>query len=173
MPKKSSLFLLSILSLSLLTPPAQANSINNLADIESTVTLLGVDRAGSLFALTPSTLVRTVDREYVFASTLPTNWTNGEAVTFSLSFDNQTFSGSGNAFGPSHFEFAFGFPAISQKFPATVTVTFANGGTSTASFIIAPAPEPGTMLLFGTGGLLLALAIRARRRTAGKPIVSG
>ena len=99
---------------------------------------------GNLVALTPSTVVEPSGSGNPsliwFQSTVPSNRTPGEAYTFSLSFDGYTISGSGNSHMPSYAGFGFFFPAntdngvhlkaITQDFAATITVSFANGGTA-------------------------------------------
>ena len=111
------------------------------------VTISGVDQAGNLVALTPSTVIELSSR-VVFQSTLPSNWTRGEAFTVTVSFEGLTFGASGNAYMSSYTGWGLVLPAnsqsgvylkaITQEYPATLTVTFANGGTDTEEFTIAP-----------------------------------
>jgi hypothetical protein len=172
-------FSLTVLTLLLSSgSPALANSIhnniNNLASADSTFTLFGVESNGSISVLSPGfTLHLHSEATPLFASGFPLGWTSGD-LTITLSFDNQVIvwnwpSISGGPCPPTSvcaWYYLNGI-AVSQKYPATLTFTFggANGGTSSAQFFIAPAPEPGTMLLFATGGaFLLMLGYRGRRR---------
>jgi hypothetical protein len=179
-PKSSFLssLLFSVMVLMLLLSSsslALGSSINNLSDMDSAFTLFGVDSAGNVFVLSPGATLH-LDRGMLdFASSVPPGWTRGD-VTFTLSFNNQMFAGSTSVFNGSFchptsacFFFSFNGIAISQRYPATLTLTFGgtNGGTSTAKFVVAPVAEPGTVLLFGTGSaFLFVLVYRHRRRIA-------
>lgn len=144
---------LLVASLFLAVSPALADS----------VTISDVNPAWELVTLTPSTVIDQASPFpglVLFQTTLPANWTRGEAFTFSLSFNGSSISGSGNASMGFFTQFGFYFPMLTQEYTAAVTVSFANGGTATEQFILAPVPEPATWAFLVTG--LLGLAAQAR-----------
>jgi hypothetical protein len=166
---------LVVASLFLAVSPVFADSVNS-------ITIDYLSRAGTPLPLTPSTVAELTgpqgDGLALFQATLPSNWTRGEAFTFAISFDGQTFGASGNAYMPGYIEFGFqdppdgiSLPGLTQEYPATVTVSFANGGSATESFIIAPVPEPATWAFLATG--LLGLAAVASRRRQRSPLTAG
>jgi hypothetical protein len=179
MPRKSLLLLLPISFLLIVAPIAKADSINNLTQLDSgnSFTLYALDYRG-WFPLMPNSIVHG-SADFcrgclVFAATIPAGWTFG-GMTFSLSFDGRNISGSPGV-GPCPpdircvgFGFAGSFP--SAKTPATLTFLFPgpNGGTETANFFVSDTtPEPPTLILFGTGGILLGGICRYRVRPAGR-----
>lgn len=182
MPRKSLLLLVSIIFFLIVAPLARANSINNLTQLDSgqSFTLYGYDYQG-FFVLTPNSIVHLSFFPYLdlfFASSIPAGWTfESGAVTFAFSLEGQTFSGTPGV-GPCPLNipcvaFGIGGLNLSAKTPATLTFTFSgpNGGTETANFFVSNAtPEPPTLLLFGTGSVLLGVICRYRVRSAGRII---
>jgi hypothetical protein len=153
---------LLVASLLLAVSPVFADSVN-------TITIWDVNPPYSYNSvpLTPSTLVQesapgpqpgeqgAIELEW----SAPASWTRGEVYTFSLSFDGQTFSGSGQEY-MNYGGAIFLLPLTTQDYPATITVSYAGGGAATQAFILEPVPEPGTWALMATG--LLGLAAQAR-----------
>lgn len=98
-------------------------------------------------------------------------------MTFTLSYDDQSISGEFPNVSPCSQSNVpcFGLEIVnplhlSPKSPATMTFSFlgANGGTETANFFVSNiTPEPETLLLFGTGGVLLGVLWRCRMRSPG------
>jgi len=182
MPRKSLLLLLPISFFLIVAPPAKADSINNLTQLDSgnSFTLYGSDWRG-FFVLTPDSIVHRFSQPFgcpclAFYSSIPAGWTfESGPVTFAFSFGGETLSGSpGSLPCPPNIScvaFGVGGGPVSAKTPATLTFTFSgpNGGTETANFFVSNAtPEPPTLLLFGTGGMLLAVIYRYRMRSAGR-----
>ena len=110
-----------------------------------TISTITLPFTGSLTALTPSTVFAVEAHTNMFYANVPSNWTKGEAYTFVLTFNGNTITGSANAWMPWT-QFSYYFPmntdagvlikSLTQTYPATITVTYANGGTATESFII-------------------------------------
>lgn len=154
--------------------PAFSDSIKN--NLDSSFTLFGLDTAGNTFALTPETTLHVAPLGLSFAASVPPGWIRG-LITFQLSFDDQIRQGSTSMFGGAPFcnanapcfFFTFGDISIRQKYPALLTLSYggANGATETAKFMVAPAPEPGTLMLSGTGVLLLLVWLYRARPTNG------
>ena len=152
---------LVVASLFLAVSPVFADSVNS-------ITIDYLSRAGTPLPLTPSTVAELTgpqgDGLALFQATLPSNWTRGEGYTFSLSFHGDPISGSGNAY-MNYVGFGFYLsqapngiylPALlTQEYPATITVSFAQGGSATEQFIIAPVPEPATWAFLVTGLLFI------------------
>ena len=182
MPRKSLLLLLTISFFLIIAPLAKADSINNLTQLDSgqSFTLYGSDWRG-FFVLTPNSIVHLFSGHFgclclTFYSSIPAGWTfESGPVTFALSFGGHSFSGTpGRGSCPPNIPcltFGVGGFNLSAKTPATLTFTFSgpNGGTETANFFVSNAtPEPPTLLLFGTGGVLLGVIYRYRMRSAGR-----
>ena len=181
MPRKSLLLLLPI-SLFLITAPvAKADGVNNLSQLDSgqSFTLYGSDWRG-IFELTSESIVHAFPRKasLTFYTGVPEGWSpsSGTAM-FTLSFGGRTFGGNLGfieCFQPNRPCIQFGTggyldPLLSAKTPATLTVTFPgpHGGTETVNFFVSDAiPEPGTLLLFGTGIVLVGVIHRHRTRSA-------
>lgn len=179
MPRKSPLLLLVPISVFLIVAPlVRADSIKNLTqfDSEQPFTLYGSDYTGT-FALTPNSIVHLTNGFLHFAFSTPVGWAGGDA-TYAFNFGGQFISGEFTNVSPcsppSNPCFGFGLGGslnVSLKTPATWTLTFlgAHGATETANFFVSNAtPEPETMVLFGTGGVLLAVIYRYRIRSPGK-----
>jgi len=182
MPRKPLLLFLPISFFLIVAPLAKADSIKNLTQLDSgqSFTLYGSDWRG-FFVLTPNSIVHLSKfgggPDLAFYASIPAGWTpESGTVTFALSFGGQSFSGA-PGFGPCPPNIpcvAFGVGGalnLSAKTPATLTFTFSgpNGGTETANFFVSNAtPEPPTLLLFGTGGVLLGVIYRYRMRSAGR-----
>ena len=103
----------------------------------------------------------------------------GGTVTFTLSFDDQSISGEFPNISPCSQSNVpcFGLEIVNHfhlppKSPATLTFSYlgANGGTETANFFLSSitTPEPQTLLLFGTGSVLLGAIYRCRMRSTGR-----
>jgi hypothetical protein len=175
MPRKSPLLLISFF-LIVAPPLAKANSII-LTQLDSgqLVTLVGSDFTGT-FVLTPNSIVHLTQGLLHFGFSTPVGWAGG-AVTFAFSIGDFNTSGGFPNVSPcptpnvACFGFGLGgIPNIGQMTPASWTLTFlgTNGGTETAHFFVSDAtPEPPTLLLFGTGGVLLGVIYRCRMRSAG------
>lgn len=152
---------------------ALANSINNLVPTDSSFTLFGVN-GSTIFVLTPESTVHLNDFGYAdFASGQPLGWTSG-SLTLTVSFDNQQFVSSFPKFstGPCSptivcIQYFIADLPVTQRVPATFTVSFGgpNGGTASTEFFIAPVPEPSAMLLFCTGAAFLAAKYRRYKPT--------
>ena len=174
MPRKSLLLLFIPVSLFLLVAPlAHADSIK-LLDSGQPFVLYGFDSSGT-FVLTPNSIVHVFHQELGFDSSSPVGWAGG-TVTFTLSFEGKTISGEFPDISPCSqsnvpcfgLEIVHPLP-LSSKSPATLTFSFlgTNGGTETANFFVSGGtPEPETLLLFGTGGVLLAVLYRSHMKSA-------
>jgi hypothetical protein len=186
MPRKSLLLLLPISFFLIVVPLAKADSIKNLTQLDSgqLSTLYGSDYRGQ-FVLTPNSILHRCrgtsncefPGDFIFAFSSPVGWAGG-AVTFAFSFGAQKTSGEFPNVSPCSLPkvpcFGFGLGGIGNvgpMTPASWTLSFlgANGGTETVNFFVSDAtPEPPTLLLFGTGGVLLGVIYRYRMRSAGR-----
>ena len=178
MPRKSLLLLLPISFFLIVAPLARGDSINDLIPLDSgqPFTLYGFDYSGT-FVLTPNSIVHLFNHELGFAASSPVGWAGG-TVTFTLSYDDQSISGQFPNISPCSqpnvpcFGLEIVHPLnLSPKSPATLTFSYLGptGGSETANFFVSNAtPEPPTLLLFGTGGLLLGVIYRYRMRSAGR-----
>jgi len=159
---------------------ALGDCIHDVDKLDSAFTLYGDALpfdATKTFVLTPTSILHMTRQGLDFAASVPAGWTRG-LITFQLSFDNQVFSGRTTMFGSASackagdpcFFFGWAFPpgSITQKYPATLTLTYGgpNGATETSSFVVAPVPEPGTVVFFGTGVLLLCGQLLQKKNRA-------
>jgi len=180
MPRKSFLLLLPISFFLIVAPLAHANSINNLTQLDSgnSFTLYGADWRG-FFALTPDSIVHLFPGTFgcsclAFAASIPAGWTfESGPVTFTISINGGPGLSGVPGVGPCPTNipcvaFGLGGSPISAMTPATLTFTFSgpNGGTETANFFVSnTTPEPPTLFLFGTGGVLVGAMFRYRMTT--------
>jgi len=184
MPRRSLLLLFPIGFFLIVAPLGKADSVKNLPQLDSgqLFSLYGSDYRGQ-FVLTPDSILHLCrgssgcgfNRAFNFAFSTPVGWAGGD-VKYAFSFGDELISGEFPNVSPCSPPnvpcFGFGVSGINDvglMTPASWRLSFlgANGGTETVNFFVSDAtPEPQTLLLFGTGSVLLGVIYRRRIRSA-------